>query len=57
MFEWYVSLTNMYCLVCVMRSHKMMNLDKILSDLSAKEHESLMEKLQNDESYEWKITI
>jgi hypothetical protein len=50
MFEQYVSLTDMYCLVCVMQSHKMMKLYKILSDLSVEEHKSLMERLQNDES-------
>ena len=35
----------------------MTNLDKTLFDLSAKEHKSLMEKLQNDELSEWKNTI
>ena len=35
MFELYVSLTNIYWLVCVMQSHKMWKLDKNLSDLSA----------------------
>jgi hypothetical protein len=49
MFELYVSLTNMYWLVCVMQSHKMRKLDKIFCDLSAKERKSLMEKLQKDE--------
>ena len=52
MFELYVSLTNMYWLVCVMQNHKMRKLDKILSDLSVEECKSLMEKLQNDQSGE-----
>ena len=52
MFELYVSLTNMYWLVCVMQSHKMRKLDKILCDLSAKKRKNLMEKLQKDESSE-----
>ena len=52
MFELYVSLTNMYWLVCVMQSHKMRKLDKILCDLSAEERKTLMEKLQNGESGE-----
>ena len=51
-FELYVSLTNMYSLLCIMQSHKMMNLDKIISDLGPEEHKILMEKLQNDESGE-----
>jgi hypothetical protein len=51
-FELYVSLTNMYCLLCIMQSHKMTKLDKIISDLGPKEHISLMEKLQKDESGE-----
>ena len=49
MVELYVSLTNMYWLVCVMQGHKMRNLDNIIFYLSAEEHKSLMEKLQNDE--------
>jgi hypothetical protein len=52
MFELYVSLTNMYWLVCVLQSHKMRKLDKILCDLSAEERKSLMEKLQKEESGE-----
>ena len=51
-FELYVSLTNMYCLLCIMQSQKMMKLDKIISDLGLEECKSLMEKLQNDESGE-----
>ena len=51
-FELYVSLTNMYCLVCIMQSHKMAKLDKVISDLRPEEHKSLMEKLQKDESCE-----
>ena len=35
-FELYVSLTNIYCLLCIMQSHKMMKLDKIISDLDQK---------------------
>ena len=48
-FELYVSLTNMYCLLCIMHSHKMKKLDKIISDLGPEERKSLMEKLQKDE--------
>ena len=51
-FELYVSLTNMYCLLCIMQSHKMTNLDKIISDLGPEERKILMEKLQKDESGE-----
>ena len=51
-FELYVSLTNMYCLLCIMQSHKMMKLDKIISDLGPEERISLMEKLQKDKSSE-----
>jgi hypothetical protein len=57
MFELYVSLTNMYWLVCVLQSHKMRKIDKILCDLSAEERKILMEKLQKDEPGEWKIYI
>ena len=32
-FELYVNLTNMYCLLCIMQSHKMMKIDKIIFDL------------------------
>ena len=42
----------MYCLMCIMQSHKMTKLDKIISDLGPKERISLMEKLQKDESGE-----
>ena len=45
-FEIYVSLTNMYCLLCIMQSHKMTKLDKIISDLGPEERKCLMEKLQ-----------
>ena len=48
-FELYVSLTNMYCLLCIMHSHKMTKLDKIIFDLGPEEHKILMEKLQKDE--------
>ena len=51
-FELYVSLTNMHCLLCIMQSHKMTKLDKIISDLGLEERKSLMEKLQKDESGE-----
>ena len=51
-FELYISLTNMYCLLCIVQSHKMTKLDKIISDLGPEEHKSLMEKLQKDESGE-----
>ena len=51
-FELYVSLNNMYCLMCIMQSHKMTKLDKIISDLGPEEHISLMENLQKDESGE-----
>ena len=44
-FELYVSLTNMYCLHCIMQSHKKMKVDKIISDLGPEECKSLMEKL------------
>ena len=53
MVELYVSLTNMYWLVCVMQGHKMRNLNKIISDLSVEERKILMEKLQRDESGEY----
>ena len=56
-FELYVSLTNMYCLLCIMQSHKMMKLDNIISDLGLEGRKILMEKLQKDESGEWKNTI
>ena len=49
-FELYVSLTNMHCLLCIMQSHKITNLDKIISDLIPEERKILMEKLQKDES-------
>ena len=48
-FELYVSLTNMYCLLCIMQSHKMTKLDKLIYDLRPEEHKNLMEKLQKDE--------
>ena len=51
-FELYVSLTNMYCLLCIMQSHKMMKLDKVISYLWPEERKILMEKLQKDESSE-----
>ena len=51
-FELYVTLANMYCLLCIMQSHKMTKLDKIISNLGPEEHKSLMEKLQKDESGE-----
>ena len=42
----------MYCLLCIMHSHKMTKLDMIISDLGLEERKSLMEKLQKDESGE-----
>ena len=51
-FELYVSLINMYCLLRIMQSHKMIKLDKIISDLGPEGHKILMEKLQKDESGE-----
>ena len=51
-FELYVSLTNMYCLLCIMQSHKMTKVDKIIPDLGPEEHKILMEKLQMDETGE-----
>ena len=48
-FELYVSLPNIYFLLCIMQSQKMMNLDKIISDLRLEEHKILMEKLQKVE--------
>ena len=41
----YVSLTNMYCLVCITQRHKITKLDKIISDLRPEERKTLMEKL------------
>ena len=42
----------MYCLLCIMQSHKIMKLDKIIYNLGLEERKSLMEKLQKDESGE-----
>ena len=42
----------MYCLLCIMQSHKMTKLDKIIADLGLAEPKRLMEKLQKDESGE-----
>ena len=42
----------MYYLLCIMQSHKMMNIDKIISDIELEERKGLMEKLQKDESGE-----
>jgi hypothetical protein len=52
MVELYVSLTNMYWLVCVMKGQKRRKLDNTISYLSEEEHKILMEKLQRDESGE-----
>lgn len=49
MFELYGSLINMCCLVCVMHTHKMKKVDKIISNISAEKCKSMIEKLQNDE--------
>ena len=51
-FELYISLTNMNCLVCIMQSHKMKKFDKIISYLRPDEHKILMEKLHKFESRE-----
>ena len=48
-FELYVSLTNMYYLLCIMQSHKMMKLDIIISDIGPEERKCLMENLQKGE--------
>ena len=48
-FELYVILTNMYCLLCIMQSHKMTKLNNIIYDLGLEEPKILMEKLQKDE--------
>ena len=48
-FELYVSLNNMYCLLCIMQSHKMAKLNKIISNLRPEKHKSFMEILQKDE--------
>ena len=42
----------MYCLRCIMQSHKMMKLSKMISDLGPEERKILMEKLQKNESGE-----
>ena len=39
----------MYCLLCIMQSHKMTKLDMIIFDLGPEESKILMEKLQKDE--------
>ena len=52
MFELYVSLTNVYWLLCVMKMQNMRKLDKIFCNLSVDERKILMEKLHNDESGE-----
>ena len=44
----------MYYLVCIMQSHKMTKLDKIIFYLRPEERKILMEKLQKDESGERK---
>ena len=51
-FELYVSLTNMCCLLCIMQSYKMTKLDNIISDIGPEECKILMKKLQKDESGE-----
>lgn len=47
----------MYWLVCVMKSHKMKYVDKIISNISAEECKIQIEKLQKDELGESKNTI
>ena len=56
-FELYVSLTNMYFFLCIMQSHKMMKLDKVISELRLEEHKSLMEKFQRMNRVNEKNTI
>ena len=51
-FELYVSLTNMYCLLCIMQSHKMTKFNKIIFGLGLEECKSFMEEFQKDESAE-----
>jgi hypothetical protein len=53
-FELYVILTNMYWLVSVLQIPQVRKLDKIILYLSAEERKILMEKLQKEESSEWK---
>ena len=45
----------MYCLMCIMQSHKMTKLDKFISDLRPEERKILMEKLQKDDQVNEKI--
>ena len=52
MFKSFVNLTNMYWLICDMHNQKMRKPVKILCNVSAEEHKTLMEKLQRDESSE-----
>ena len=42
----------MYCLLCIMQSHKMTKLNMIIFYLRPEERKILMEKLQKDESGE-----
>ena len=42
----------MYCLLCIMQSHKMTKLNMIIFYLQSEERKSLMENLQKDESGE-----
>ena len=42
----------MYYLLCIMQSHKMTKLNKVIYDLGPEERNSLMEKLQKNESGE-----
>ena len=51
-FKLYVSLTNMYYSLCIMQSHRMTKLNKIIFDLGPEERKILMDKLQKDESGE-----
>ena len=39
----------MYCLVCVMQSHKMNKVEKIISNLRVEERKILIKKSQKDE--------
>ena len=45
----YIQINYMYCLICVMHSKNLKNLDKIVHNLSIKENESLNETLQRGE--------
>ena len=54
MFELFINLTNMYWLMCDMQRQKMRNINQIICNLSAEKLKTLMEKIQRDESSEFK---